>query len=438
MTLTVLINPGLSMKGFIESCKVKKINLEIIQDYKYAKKYKKCYINTSATIIERINYTSIYKILKKLQTQHTTIIVVGCHDNILKIISEACLNLNIPFTSPKCIELCRNKYKSRQLLYSKGSVQFGNIDIKRSKCDLPLKYPIVCKPKMGWGSEWVEKIYTESEFIEYVKRTASLESPSDYSQWFYEEILDSGYFWEEWINGPVITVELFIDKNKRFIPMISIAHQFHETCFGSGTIIPYCPSKSILIAIENSISNLIEKMQIDYGVFDIEMKLINNSVHIIDINARPMGGEMIKAFDSVSKISFSTLFLDFFLSNKIPKVTYKGYSSTNKVMCNDTIVESKDSIMYLNEIGAITYVNNKSFPLRKNTILARYITKSSSPLECIKKGKNHISRLKSLIPIKIPDYKSTEDVITMSLRNDSFNIIGSMVYFSMHNSNNSK
>lgn len=430
MLCVTLINPVESLAGFVESCKNANCNIKIIFDPYYAKKYKSIYQDVPSITIDKITKEKLIDHLSKIKKENESVLIIGCHDNIQIDIALSCSELEIPYSSLNSINACRNKFRLRKLLQGHDRIEFG--DITKSNEDiLPPNYPVICKPKLGWGSNWAEKICNDDEFLEYKERTASLYTPSEYSQWFYGEILENGFFWEKWVDGPVITAELFLDNDRMFVPMLSIAHQFPGTCFGAGTMIPFAPSKKNLINIENTIRSIITLTKINHGVFDIEMKLTDFGIHVIDINPRPMGGEMIRAFNTVSNVSFSDLYIDFFVSNNIPKITYSNYSATHKVMCNDVISES-NILEHLNRTDAIIYINQKSFPLEPDTILARYITESSDPIECMDMGYRIFEELIFTNSIKKPDYRSTKEVITTSQKSGPYRICGSIVSFNFN------
>ncbi|KAE8408576.1 hypothetical protein BDV37DRAFT_296032 [Aspergillus pseudonomiae] len=95
--------------------------------------------------------------------------------------ARACQILGFRSAPPESYIIAGDKFKTREMEPDNGGAfKIFNIDELRtrlrSKTNPPIKYPVIVKPCMGWGSECVAKVQTQEELIQAVARASSRHS----------------------------------------------------------------------------------------------------------------------------------------------------------------------------------------------------------------------------------------------------------------------
>lgn len=228
------------------------------------------YFSNKYFISPKINETNLYidfliNIIKKEKID----LIIPLIDFDLLILSK---NKKI-FKKYKCevlisdkyfVENFLNKYKTYNILINNN---FLTPKIFSQKDDFDIiKFPIIAKPKFGYSSIGIFKIYDKREFRFYLKKFKNNE-----------------YIYQELIRGEEITVDVLIDKNNTIVSCVQ--RQRLKTRGGEverGKTVKY--NKIFEIA-----KMFVKKFK-PFGVINIQFIKKENEFFIIEVNPRFGGG----------------------------------------------------------------------------------------------------------------------------------------------------
>ncbi len=243
--------------------------------------------------------------------------VVMCEtDQFLLQVAYACQHANIPFSSYDSILNARDKYRTR-LLTSKSSrlhVQRTYNLTELSSLANRVGYPCILKPAAGTGSCLTYPAYNTSHVDWYINEVkSSLAKLSKESQWFAE----FGWICETLICGPMVTAFVAADgvDVKTFAVARNIGQSLSE-CIGFGSITPAI-SGDKLSMVHAFAEARCRDIDLNYGIFDVEIILSKGGPELVEINPRPPGGQMLSALSLATDGDVLGFIMDIYSGYKV-------------------------------------------------------------------------------------------------------------------------
>lgn len=232
--------------------------------------------------------------------------------------------------------------------------------------------PAVLKPvKSGhsFGAAYIDSD-DEDEFLKiFIKARKQLDSKIDEWMEYYDNYKED-FLLEEYLSGPVVSVDGLIKEGRIMICgfaefiMSSLPFLLQERVY-----IPASFSTRIKKSCFLQAKKIIKALEFDNCGFHCEMKLTKKRGPILlEIAARPPGGNMLAGYFNAYGIDFTGLYLDIFLENK---TSFKKPRS-RKFVVHGGITAKKRGIIKkiegLNKIKRLKSLTNLSYEKKGNLI----------------------------------------------------------------------
>ena len=237
------------------------------------------------------------KIFKALDAKDGVAGILTDQDEVLAPVAEAARAAGIQFTDPDAVAICRDKLQFRQYIVdARTSPRFCWLAASAGLGEAVGKigYPCVVKPARGSGSRICYPLYSDNHARWYEEELASLiPRLPRHMHW----LLEGGLICEEWLEGPVVSTAVAATGYQ--VGAVSCAIHLKHTenpCTGFGSV-SFDPAMGGMIGrCTEMAERLVRDLGLRLGFFDVEMVLTERGPKALEINARPMGGEMITAF----------------------------------------------------------------------------------------------------------------------------------------------
>ena len=233
-------------------------------------------------------------------------------DRLVGDVAVACGSLGIGFTSAEAVATFRDKARTRQLLQDRGirSVRWRPVETgaRLSEAVRQLGFPCIVKPRSGHLSRLAVVVQRaavlEERLREIEERIEAL--PAD-EAW----VLKNGLVCEEWIAGPIVSIELAIVGREIVVVTSALGtQQALDPSVGYGSVIPVVGAPETIeecIAYATSICGSVTPT---LGVWDVEMVVSQRGPTLVEVNPRRMGGRMLAAYNWATGGKFEDVLLD--------------------------------------------------------------------------------------------------------------------------------
>lgn len=235
-------------------------------------------------------------VLERLDAQQGVAGILTDQDEVLAPVAEAARAVGIRFTDADAVAICRDKLKFRQYIVDVGaSPRFRWLPTSAALDEAvgEIGYPCVVKPARGSGSRICYPLYSDDNARWYEEELASLiPRMPRHMHW----LLEGGLICEEWIEGPIVSTAVAATGSE--VAAVSCAiHLKHaeNPCTGFGSVSFDPAIGGMLGRCKTMAERLVRDLGLRLGFFDVEMVLTERGPMALEINARPMGGEMITA-----------------------------------------------------------------------------------------------------------------------------------------------
>jgi len=222
-------------------------------------------VSKKHNIVPRSDSDDYFPALKKIIIENNINIVLSARDEELYILSRNKkffddLNCILLISDEKSITLCRDKYKLSLFFLENNIPQPRTIIFDDLKNNSEIKYPLICKPKIGKASYGIFKALNYESIEKIISNT-------------------SEYIFQEYIEGMEYTIDLLADNNCN---VLSIIPRKRILIKGGESIISITDKNPIIINYAKHISELIG---FKYHI-NIQCIVKNNIPYFIEINPR--------------------------------------------------------------------------------------------------------------------------------------------------------
>ncbi|PYH69938.1 glutathione synthetase ATP-binding domain-like protein [Aspergillus vadensis CBS 113365] len=245
--------------------------------------------------------------------------IMTVSDSRLIGVARACEILGYPTSPSSAYVLAGDKYRTRMMEPdTHGAFRvFGTDELEKVLQSTEVKYPLIVKPCLGWGSQAVTKVSTEVELFEAVEKACECHalSPQQRSDAVIEPYIDGPEVDANFVllNGEVIFCEISDDFPSPGDRDSQQSHNFVETMVHMPSALPPHELKAIRETLHQSILrqgfstgtfhcearlqySSHEFRQDDNGFEDLNPRRDTDSnngrsarVYLLEINARPAG-----------------------------------------------------------------------------------------------------------------------------------------------------
>lgn len=123
-------------------------------------------------------------------------------------VARACEKLGLPTSPSESFIIAADKFRSREIEPPSDMTSFrvNNVEDLKDRLSsrefLPIQYPVVVKPCIGWGSECIAKVHAENELIQAVEKASERHRTSP--------IQRSDVMIESYVDGPEIDANVVL------------------------------------------------------------------------------------------------------------------------------------------------------------------------------------------------------------------------------------
>lgn len=289
-------------------------------------RFKRSYPAEAALIRELIvadtsDEAALRRSLRRLDRAHSIDAVLVHRDAIIRKVASACHAAAVPFTAVKPMQIALSKVRTREVLQSHGlsGVKFAAVRrIDRvAEAVKRIGFPCVLKPAAGHGSKLTFKLCNPQQLRRALARIrAWRESVARQDRW----LLAQGFICEEWLEGPIISVELsVIDALARPFAVALGTETAENPCAGYGNVIPLRGHPEVVNRCVTYAQRVCSSIGLDRCICDLEMVWTRNGPVLLEANPRKMGGAMPEAYDLATGGRFDDIILDTY-AGRLPEL----------------------------------------------------------------------------------------------------------------------
>ncbi|OLS47343.1 hypothetical protein BV379_03000 [Rhodovulum sulfidophilum] len=247
-------------------------------------------------------------------------------------------------------------------------------------------YPCVVKPSSATGSILAYPLYGEEDAKWMIDHCHSISYLQDERAGW---MLGSGWICETLIDAPIITVFVVADAaGIRAVALARNARQDINLCVGFGSVLPVEISASMVSLLEFA-ENACRGLGLDLGFFDVEIFLTNAGPILIEVNARPPGGEMLRALDASTSEDLFWEILRIYGGEKsnLRRDSFYGCMSVYKIMAAEAVCLRKSVCSVIqklfSEFDILFYVEQECcqiLELEPLDLIARIVSPTDNPM----------------------------------------------------------
>jgi len=195
-------------------------------------------------------------------------------------VARACEILGLPTSPSESYAIAADKYRTREIepLTDVTSFRVDNIEALEERLlsteYSPIHYPVVVKPCIGWGSECISKVHTQSELLQAVARASERHRTSP--------IQRTDVMVESYIDGPEIDANVillngeivFFEVADDFPSMADLERNEWDDPFQeTSMVLPSQLPREEIELIRKSLHETLARQGFQHGVFNCEGRI---------------------------------------------------------------------------------------------------------------------------------------------------------------------
>lgn len=404
MTNALFIDPDLTWVNTINRARERGMRTMAIQSERYAHAYPTiCDVTHDHVIADTSDSRDIVKAVQTAGLLGATALLTS-NDAILPVVATAAVELKIPFTSRTGVYFARNKAAMRQRL---SELDFWmpwteTFDSPKEVAEVAARigYPCVVKPCSGHQSWLCFKLQSSEDAAEVIDELEYMvENLFPGNRWS----ITNGFICEEWMAGPVMSVSMAAASGRLVPVSVALGSVSDDApCAGFGSVIPFFENPRVSEECELYAIAVCRALNLDLGVFDLEMVWTSCGPVLIEVNARRMGGVMPVAYQMATGINFSDYLLDAYLDRPIKQPgNFTRSAVIRKVIASESAnFECTPDETWWSALEGDLHIRNYSLESGKEVaafeVLARLILVSSSSIKAFSRLDDIVVELERL------------------------------------------
>jgi argininosuccinate lyase len=231
------------------------------------------------------SFSELCKSIDKLEHKAPVAGILSSSEYFAGTAAALAAEYRLPGPDPDALQVCRNKWKQRQILRAAGLLTpkfertFSLEETREILKTIPL--PVIVKPAQGSGSVGVRLCRTSEEFAEHagllLQQTVNERGMPMFAELLIEEYIIGPEFSAEAFQGAVIGITRKHVSAEPFF--VELGHDFPAG-------LPADVDKDII----NVAQDALRALGLTWGPLHIELRLTPNGPMIIEVNPRLAGG----------------------------------------------------------------------------------------------------------------------------------------------------
>ncbi|HBF39272.1 MAG TPA: hypothetical protein DDW50_18375 [Firmicutes bacterium] len=295
------------------------------EEFSFFYKHSEAYDNLShiVDVTREISGINNYENLKKAVIEINSIkkidFIVTVFEYVILTVAKVAHDLSIPFTNYEGIYNCRNKGALRKIL-DNANIPSPKSFFSDKKGELlafadTINFPIILKPNRGSASIYAKRIESRSMLDDCI---------DDYWKYLNQKnathmsFLDRNLLIEEYLQGPMLSVEVGLRDNTFFFFAISERARYSKNeVIELGTTMPTKISDSYQKEVFVYCKKVVIAAGLDHGIFHIELIATPNGPRLLELNPRLIGGTGPLLLKNSYGIDIFEILLDIYTDSKV-------------------------------------------------------------------------------------------------------------------------
>lgn len=404
MPHAIFVDPDITWIKTISRARERGMQAIAIQSERYAHAYPMIRESVDGHITANTSHLlDLSNSIQKIHLSDSTALLTS-NDAILPVLAAVAEKLNIPFTSCVGVNFARNKAAMRRRMGELGfrMPRMETFEKPQEVLEVAesIGYPCIVKPCSGHQSWLCFKILSSDERIRVAEELEYMvDNIFSESTWS----LKNGFICEEWLEGPVMSVSIAASLGCLVPVSVALGSVSDDApCSGFGSVIPFIENPRVTEECERYAASVCVALNLDIGVFDIEMAWTSNGPILIEVNARRMGGVMPVAYEMATGENFS----DFLLNAYLGKSINKPPNSTRTAVIRKVIASESTKLpdgfdeSWWSKFDGELYYRNYSLESGRNIdaleVLARIILIDSNSITAFSKLNQIVAKLEEI------------------------------------------
>jgi biotin carboxylase len=234
-------------------------------------------------------------------------------------VARCAKRLGLPATSPQAVALAQDKAACRQHIEAHGlrSVPHAVVRHRAAAAAFAAEigYPMIAKPKRGAASLLTARIDTPERLDAYF---AGLGRTLDVPQGVVDSLSDETLI-ERYVEGPLFSVEIAAAGGE-LVPLIVSARKrcIADPSIELGTTMPAPVQPSTARALTDYAIDVVKCLELDLGIFHVEVIQGPDGPVLVEVNPRIMGGNMPRVFQLATGVDPYALLVQLHTTGRMP------------------------------------------------------------------------------------------------------------------------
>jgi biotin carboxylase len=239
-------------------------------------------------------------------------------------VARCAQRMGLPGTDPVAVALAQDKAACRARIAAHGirSIPYALVGSAKEAKQWAARqgYPVIAKPKRGAASLLTAKITQAAELDAYF---SSLDRALSVPQGVIDTLSNETLL-EAYVDGPLFSVEMAAAQGE-YLPM---ALSWRKRCMADpsvelGTVMPAPVSASAAKAMKDYAVAVARSLELDLGIFHIELIYGANGPVLVEVNPRIMGGNIPTVFTLATDVDPFEMLIGLHATGRLPDICRK-------------------------------------------------------------------------------------------------------------------
>lgn len=242
-------------------------------------------------IADTFNYEKALSKVKEYHQTHPLRGVLTWSDKDVELVAKIGNQLGLPALSEKSAKLARNKYLMREAMNKVEGLcpkfQFVQTFNDLQEAASKIGFPAIFKPVGASGSKAIFRVEQDTDLNLLFKEMSEATKSSGKDIYSY---YPNQYIYEEFIDGPEVSVDGLIKDNKIYIAGVTDKDVTEDYSLEYNAFFPSKHPKDVITEIKDKAIKAIKVLELNNCPFHIECRVSSKGVRILEVAARAGGG----------------------------------------------------------------------------------------------------------------------------------------------------
>ncbi|GAA5534793.1 ATP-grasp domain-containing protein [Deinococcus aluminii] len=248
--------------------------------------------------------------------------------------AKACKAVGLQTTRPEAVALARDKARCKAVLSAAGlDTGFSRVVQGFNEAQEVMReqsYPVVVKPNNGAGSLGAAIVHSDEELHFYFRQVAKTMPGLSAAQ---AAVFDTGYTIEEYLEGPLVSVEVLSTMDQVIPLMVSGRKRArYNEVLELGTTMPAFLPEEDTLSCQAYAARIIDILDLRPGIMHIELIITSQGPRLVEVNPRLMGASLPSLYQNATRQNIYSLLHAAHLNTPPPAIQPASRASVSRVI----------------------------------------------------------------------------------------------------------